>query len=652
MSNSIFDWPASLKRFVRFTTAKAEEVNAALDGLSAGLDGVEANIARALKLPTGTADQTLAMAAGQRAGLLLGFDALGNVTAIAGGGRWRGDWVTGTLYVVSDYVRDPVSKNIYATIELHTSGVLSTDISAGRVRLAINVADAEAAKATAVAAAATATSQAGTATAQAGIATTKAGEAATSASTATTQAGISTTKAAESAASALAAGQLNLGNKSTAPTTDNQGAALLAGATYYDTTLSRWRVWSGSAWGDGVSVGSGVVASQINAAISKTTPVDADELGITDSAASWGLKKLTFANLKTWLSGLYVGKTGAQTMTGDLTVPSLNGGQLAGLRNKIINGNFDVWQRGASCSVGTGVSTAYVADRWMGVRSGFVPGATVSLQPAGLTGFRYCARVQRDGGNADTAGINLEQDLETSACIPFQGAAVTLSFYARCGANYSASASALAVRLVSGTGTDQNALVGTFTGAANAVDSTATLTTTWQRFSYTVTIGAGVTQLGSRFVHVPTGTAGAADYFEITGVQLEIGSVATPFEHRPYGMELALCQRYFQVLADGTVNQTVATGVAISTTAGQTHRFISPPMRTSPTFSISAAGDFIAITATGTSANGPTSITGAVLNPIHARIDFSGTNALLVAGDATSVQANATSARMYLSAEL
>ena len=87
---------------------------------------------------------------------------------------------------------------------------------------------------------------------------------------------------------------------------------------------------------------SGNVATPIHEAVSKTTPVDADEIGLSDSAASWGLKKLTFANLKTWLSGLYVGKTGAQTMTGDLTVPSLNGGQLAGLRNKIINGGFDV----------------------------------------------------------------------------------------------------------------------------------------------------------------------------------------------------------------------------------------------------------------------------------------------------------------------
>jgi hypothetical protein len=58
-------------------------------------------------------------------------------------------------------------------------------------------------------------------------------------------------------------------------------------------------------------------ASEINAAASKTTPADADELGITDSAASWGMKKLTFANLKAWIGGLFVSKSG-DTINGNL----------------------------------------------------------------------------------------------------------------------------------------------------------------------------------------------------------------------------------------------------------------------------------------------------------------------------------------------
>jgi hypothetical protein len=162
--------------------------------VEAGFDEVQGDADRAIKLPVGTADQTLAMDAGARANLVLAFNASGNITAISYG-RYRGDWLTATAYVISDYFRDPVSKNIYSVIAGHTSGVLATDISAGRVQLAINVEDVEVANTAAQNAATTATTQAGVATTQAGTATTQAGVAAAQASTATTQAGVATTQA-------------------------------------------------------------------------------------------------------------------------------------------------------------------------------------------------------------------------------------------------------------------------------------------------------------------------------------------------------------------------------------------------------------------------------------------------------------------------
>lgn len=220
---------------------------------------------------------------------------------------------------------------------------------------------------------------------------------------------------------------------------------------------------------------------------------------------------------------------------------------LTGRGNAVINGGFDVWQRGTSFAPPPAVYTANTADRWNSFRGGFATGFTVSRQSASLTGFQYCARVQRDSGNTSTAQITFNQTLESVNSIPFAGQAVTLSFYARAGANYSASGGAFTMGVSSGTGTDQNVQSG-FTGNTVVLTASATLTTSWQRFSATGTVSSSATQLGLASSFTPVGTAGAADYFEITGVQLEAGAVATPFRRNADSIqaELAACQRYFQ----------------------------------------------------------------------------------------------------------
>lgn len=136
--------------------------------------------------------------------------------------------------------------------------------------VAANVyANAQEAKTQAEAATTNGAAQVALATAQAEAATTKAGEASTSAASAASSAtaalaakNAAATRAADAEASRIAASKLNLGNKAAPPTVDNQGAALLAGATYYDTTLNKWRVWTGAGWGDGISAIAGV--SSIN----------------------------------------------------------------------------------------------------------------------------------------------------------------------------------------------------------------------------------------------------------------------------------------------------------------------------------------------------------------------------------------------------
>jgi hypothetical protein len=136
--------------------------------------------------------------------------------------------------------------------------------------------------------------------------------------------------------------------------------------------------------------------------------------------------------------------------------------------------------------------------------------------------------------------------METVASIPFAGTSVTFSFYAKAGANFSSASNILNFGIYSGTGTDQN-LGLAYTGATQPVISTATLTTSWQRFTVTGTIPANATEITPYVNYSPTGTAGANDWFEITGVQLEAGAVATPFRRNAPSIqaELAACQRYY-----------------------------------------------------------------------------------------------------------
>ena len=209
-----------------------------------------------------------------------------------------------------------------------------------------------------------------------------------------------------------------------------------------------------------------------------------------------------------------------------------------GFRNALINGSFNIWQRGTSLT-----GYAYTADRWLAYNASTVN--TISRQAASLSGFQYCARVQRNSGATSTGLQYLVQAVESVNSYYLQGKPVILSFWARKGANYSSSSSVLSANIETSTGTDQS-YISAWAGSSPSALGTVTLTTTWQKF----TISSGIVpltanQVAVAFYYTPVGTAGAADYFEITGVQLEQGSVATPFEQRPIGTELALCQRYY-----------------------------------------------------------------------------------------------------------
>ena len=108
-------------------------------------------------------------------------------------------------------------------------------------------------------------------------------------------------------------------------------------------------------------------------------------------------------------------------------------------------------------------------------------------------------------------------------------------------------------------------------GTTNAV-----LTTSWQKYTVTTTnvLADTVTELGRVFNTIFTGTAGAADYFEITQVQLCAGDVALPFQPKSFNQELIDCERYCQSFV-GITNGVLGYGNAASATAG----YISIPLK-------------------------------------------------------------------------
>jgi hypothetical protein len=257
-----------------------------------------------------------------------------------------------------------------------------------------------------------------------------------------------------------------------------------------------------------------------------------------------------------------------------------------GFRNVLINGDFKVWQRGTSFTYSSG--QPYTADRWCTTPGG-AAAYSVSRQTASLDGFQYCLRLQRTAANTNTSGLYISQPVETVNSIPLANKQVLFSFYARAGANFSAASSALNVNLITGTGADGNYLVASLTGQVTLLSSTATLTTSWQRFTYSALVASGVNQIQPSFFYTPVGTAGAADYFEITGVQLEQNLQATPFEQRPIGVELALCQRYFWRNTSRTNDGAVGAGVVYaSNTVLACLLFPVPSRSTAPTVAASS----------------------------------------------------------------
>jgi hypothetical protein len=290
----------------------------------------------------------------------------------------------------------------------------------------------------------------------------------------------------------------------------------------------------------------------------------------------------SMSELKGGTTGQVLSKTTGTDMDFTWTTPSVGPTYVAG-KNGILNSNFSVAQRGTSFTA----ASVYTLDRWFcDGQSNRTISQVVTGDTTNLPFIQYAGRVQRNSGTTGTTAIGLSYSLETLDSIRFAGQTVTLSFYARAGANFSATSSHLSTRLYSGTGTNQRRDFSTgFTGEATPISQNAVLTTTWQRFSYSATVASTATELAVQLFSTPTGTAGANDYFEVTGVQLEIAASVSSYSPNAssYQSELAACQRYYIRTTNSGAAVIATLGLGANSTLSRVPISLPTTMRIAPT---------------------------------------------------------------------
>ena len=339
-------------------------------------------------------------------------------------------------------------------------------------------------------------------------------------------------------------------------------------------------------------------------------------------------------------------KNGAQDIRalGDAIDTSLwNVGYGQAGKNKIINGDFSIWQRGTSFTVTT---ATFAADRFFHNKDG--NGTVTASQQAFTAGSAPVAGYESQYFlQIATSSVGTSTYHQTQQYIEdvrtFAGQTITVSFWAKLSAG---TVGSTYFRINQNFGSGGSASV---TGASN----TFTPTGSWQRFTATVTLAsiAGKTiGTGSQIAFDLVVPFTATNTLQIWGVQVEYGSKATPFEIAT-GIqgELAACQRYYIELGQGQAYQVFGVGHCSSTTNGATLITYPVQMRTSPSFT--SSGNFRNTSGTNNNAVTALGISGDAGSPFATSVNATTTG--LTAGNGYALQAsNDTTARLKFSAEL
>ena len=197
---------------------------------------------------------------------------------------------------------------------------------------------------------------------------------------------------------------------------------------------------------------------------------------------------------------------------------------ISGRKNIFINGDFSVNQRGLTTSAVTATNNAYNIDRLANYIVGV--GAQVALGSEELIGGTYETPVKYTVSSAASGRLGALQKVEKW----YKGQTVIMSAWVK--------------------SNNSNARLRIYDGSNEFYSSTHTGGGAWEKLTATGTLATNAGQLYC-YLFIVDGSGGSVtlttnDYIHIAKYQLELGSTATDFEHRSYGEELALCQRYYQ----------------------------------------------------------------------------------------------------------
>ena len=290
-------------------------------------------------------------------------------------------------------------------------------------------------------------------------------------------------------------------------------------------------------------------------------------------------------------------------------------------RNKLINGSMNVYQRG---SVNATTSGAYTLDRWFVTPTG----ATVTVTQSTATVPTNFTASLNVAGAASVTNVSAYQRIESLNCQELtSGSQVTVSGYIR--QSTGSAVTTATVALTTPTASDNYTST---SSAATTYTIPSFASATWTYFSNTFTLTTGCTN-GLQLT-IALGTGLTTGSFNLTGVQLEVGSVATPYERQIYSEQLAQCQRYLPVFSNAGNTSAAAAYVGQAYTTTQAAIPLTNPVPTR----VPATGIVFSGTATlYTASSGATTNVTIVYNSatINATQVVASGNAVLVAGNAT-----------------